>query len=373
MDMAGGIFMLAGSLAGVRVCTDVLLISLIGTVYVSTRVCTNVFFGRVSDNIGRKHMMLLAILIQITALFLIPACTSINHLYLVFVLGGISTAMFWPVTEAWIGEDVDGTRLIRAMGTYGIFFTGGLAIGAFVTGILMDKSLPLLVGMAGALSVMSALLILPVPHVLPRHVRAQVIAVTQRSRKWKSGFVLIGWTANLGSWTAVGIIRFVFPKIASDWGYDPFTIGTLTGLFYATWTAAFAVMRSNRKWEYNMNPIIIGQVISIIALLGMTISSNAAVFSAGLMAVGVLVAITYYSSIYYCQDGYDDKGGKTGFHEMFIALGMLIGPTMGGCLGKYFGARGTFVFSMLTIAVVVLIEIGIARKHKFSPGPGTSG
>ena len=77
---------------------------------------------------------------------------------------------------------------------------------------------------------------------------------------------------------------------------------------------------------------------------------------------GACAGMTYLSSVFYGQDGAADRGNKSGFHEMILGLGMLVGPFIGGSLAELFELRTPFLFAGLVMLFAVGLEFWLLKR-----------
>ena len=133
MEISYGLFLLVASAIGTQVIGRPVLLGLTGTVHVSTRILGNVAFGRLSDRVGRKPLMILACMLFALA-FLVLRFVSTGAVFLAYFLAGAANAIFWPLIEAWFGAGEDGAGLIGFLGAFGATFTLGIATGSLLGG-----------------------------------------------------------------------------------------------------------------------------------------------------------------------------------------------------------------------------------------------
>ena len=280
------------------------------------------------------------------------------------MLAGVTAAMFWPVLGAWAGEAADGQELLDDLGKFNIAFSVGMTVGPFFTGGQMGLSTLAAVAftLIGILAIITFVLQVKEP---PRQTK-----VEQPQVGTVPPFVLVGWIANFANFTAVGIVRILFPKMALELGISSFGIGTLFGLFYLAWLVTFVIMRVHSGWQYNPAPLYLLQGVGIGGFAILWQARSSVGLALGLVLFGICVAMTYYSSLFYCQDGQPDRGRKTGFHEFFLGSGMLIGPFVGGILAERFALQTPFAFCILVTVLAMIVEMGVLRQGKNLSHPG---
>lgn len=364
MDVVNGSFFLIAGLVAAAVTDNPILIGLSGTLHFGVKILLSVYFGHLSDQIGRKPLLVASCLILASAVMLLLLPGSLTVVYLSFMLAGVTAAMFWPVLGAWAGEGADGQELLDDLGKFNIAFSVGMTVGPFITGGLMGLSTLAAVAftLIGILAIITFVLQVKEP---PRQTK-----VEQPQVGTVPPFVLVGWIANFANFTAVGIVRILFPKMALELGISSFGIGTLFGLFYLAWLATFVIMRVHSGWQYNPAPLYLLQGVGIGGFAILWQARSSVGLALGLVLFGICVAMTYYSSLFYCQDGQPDRGRKTGFHEFFLGSGMLIGPFVGGILAERFALQTPFAFCILVTVLAMIVEMGVLRQGKNLSHPG---
>lgn len=358
MDIVNGSFFLIAGLVAAAVTDNPILIGLAGTVHFGVKILLSVYFGHLSDQIGRKPLLVASCLILALALMLLLLPANMTVVFLSFILAGITAAIFWPVLGAWAGEGADGEELLDDLGKFNIAFSLGMTVGPFITGWLMGVGMLAAVGFTlfGVLGIIVFVLRVKEPTGQAQEEQPQPGTLPP--------FVLIGWIANFANFTAVGIVRILFPKMALELGISSFGIGTLFGLFYLAWLVTFIIMRLYPGWQYNAGPLYILQGVGICGFALLWKAWGPLGLALGLVLFGVCVAMTYYSSLFYCQDGQPDRGRKTGYHELFLGSGMLMGPFVGGILADRFSLQTPFAFCILVMVLALIAQTRILQQGR---------
>ncbi|VVE50871.1 MFS transporter [Pandoraea cepalis] len=146
--MAWGLFPLVFAAAGMSLAQ----IGILAAVYPAVWGITQIFTGALSDQIGRKWLIVYGMWLQAMGI----ATIALTARYLVFGLGavslGIGTAMVYPTLLAAIGDVADPAWRASAVGVYRLWRDLGYAVGALLAGFTAD-----LFGVAAAMWLVAAL------------------------------------------------------------------------------------------------------------------------------------------------------------------------------------------------------------------------
>ncbi|MGI6037964.1 MAG: MFS transporter [Limnochordia bacterium] len=357
MDLAQGVFFLVGSLAAAMATERAFLIGAIGTAHYGVKIIFSVFFGRLSDRVGRRGLLLLACALKIVALLLLLGPTRLEFVSLSYLVAGITAAIFWPLISAWVGDGAHGDELLQRLGRFNIAFSIGMLVGPLVTGWALAWSMvgAVLFGVFIIGLIMALILKVAEPPV-------QEVVETNDDLEVISPWVYVGWLANVANFIAVGLLRMLFPKIGLAHGFSSSTIGVLLAIFYGGWFVVFLFLLRFSGWPYRPGPLLVLQSIGIFGFLILWRAQSALSFAIGLFLFGLCVGMTYFSSLFYCQDGEDEKGHKAGYHETFLGVGMLIGPVLGGLLADRFSLQTPFLFCAIVVFLAMGVQVYLLRR-----------
>jgi MFS family permease len=132
--MAWGLFPLFFAASGLGL-TE---IGWLAAIYPGVWGITQLFTGALSDNLGRKWLIVGGMWAQAAGI----AVTVLSKAFAGFVLGGVllglGTAMVYPTLLAAIGDVARPTWRASAVGVYRLWRDGGYAIGALLSGVVAD-------------------------------------------------------------------------------------------------------------------------------------------------------------------------------------------------------------------------------------------
>jgi MFS family permease len=363
MEICYGFFVLLASIKAAEAISSPFFLGLTGTAHILTRVLFNVSFGRLSDKVGRKNLMLLGCVLYFIS-FLILNINTVWAIFLAYILSGLACAIFWPLIEAWIGHGNSNHELIIFLGLFGLGVSGGIATGNLIGGFFRNSA-ELTVSFACLLLAISSWLIYHTPDQQHGEIDTDDVLSTECSQNLKptKSYIYVGWLSNFATWTAIGVLRFLFPKICLELGISKDFIGMINAVFYGCWFVFFLIMMKFRAWRYNLYQLVLLQVLGMLALTMMALRPTLEFFFIGFGLFGLSAGMTYFSSMFYGQNGATDRGNKSGFHEMILSGGQLVGPFLGGVAAEFFSLGAPFLMSALVILIVILIEFQIVPKN----------
>jgi len=132
--LAWGLFPLYFAAAGLSIARIGVLAALYPAVWGVGQLIT----GGLSDQIGRKWLIVGGMLTQAFAIALIGATTGFWVWAASAMLLGAGTAMVYPTLLAAIGDVAHPSWRARSVGVYRLWRDGGFAVGALVAGVIAD-------------------------------------------------------------------------------------------------------------------------------------------------------------------------------------------------------------------------------------------
>ena len=307
---------------------------------------------------------------------------------LIFPGVGISMALFWPAYEAWLAEREGEGELLQRVMLFNLFWSIGMTLGPTVSSYLYQDAAPFTpFYLAGALSMLTLATILggslrindegfknlhPVSHIAKARKSEQFVPTAETasepiqpiypSPKVRATYLNMARCANLASWFALGVLRRLTPKLILEMGIRPKIFGNLMFALGSLQTLAFLGLGTgySTRWHYRLSPFLIVQVLAILSFLGMWWLQHTFLWSLAFAVIGISVAFTYFSSLYYGLDRHADKGNKSGWHEAILGVGILLGPFLGGILAdSQLGIQSPYLLCAVAISIAILIEIFI--------------
>ncbi len=329
-------------------------------------------FGRLSDHLERRPILYVACLLLASVSISVCFCRTGAHLLFIFPAVGISMALFWPVYEAWLAERETGANLLQRVMYFNLFWSIGMTLGPTASGYLYHDSNPFTpFYLAGLFSVLTlATIFLPKPErsVSARELEAEHVEVIYPTPEVRTIYRNLARCANFTSWFALGVLRRLAPKLTLEMGIPTRTFGNLMLALGSIQTVAFLALGTgySTRWHYRLAPLLTVQILAIFSFLALWRIQHTLIWACALAIIGVSVAFTYFSSLYYGLDRQQDRGNKSGWHEAILGGGILFGPFLGGIAAdSSLGIQSPYLLCAVAIAIAILIELFIHRRAAF--------
>jgi len=100
----------------------------------------NIAFGRASDRLGRKWLIVMGTLIGAMSLFMFMVATGIVGFYVAGAILGVAISMRGPTIQAMIADLTDQTAYGSVMGAFGAVSNAAYVVGPILGGMMYDSS-----------------------------------------------------------------------------------------------------------------------------------------------------------------------------------------------------------------------------------------
>ncbi len=352
-------------LFAIKLGASIFQLGLMGSTAAFCYILGSIYLGHLSDILGRKRMIFLGCLSFGILIGIISFADSVGKVILLYMLsGGLSMALFWPPFEAWIADSKMGSSLPKALGKFNIAWSVGAFLGPLAGGFLfkVDYRLPLYATVFLSFCIAGALLCFS-PEKKIGFEEKRTIVGNSNQKDNRGTFLSIAWIANFASFFVLGVVRYLFPKLAVHLGMDSRTLGLLMAVpaFSQGW--GFFLLAKNTRWQYRLKPVMATQGLTVLAMLLIFFSDSPIFFGAAFLILGANLATSYTLSIFYSLHQEVKKGRMSGFHEAILGLGFLAGPMSGGLVARYFGLRAPYLLCGAAILVAIALEFFILQ-HK---------
>lgn len=365
-DLRTGSIMIAVPLLAISLGVSSLTLGALGFTSGLAYVSLCFLFGKLSEKWYRKNLMMLGSSLWIAASLLLCFSSRIYQLYLPMLLLGAGGAMFWPALDAWVAEKQSERSLVKRMALFSISWSAGLTIGPLAGGILFGIDFKLPFYLALIISTFIFFLLWKTPRVdsstkseTPTHKTLFSKGALDNS----SLYIKISRIANFTLSLSVGVIRYIFPKLATQLEISPPVLGLLMFTLSLSQTLTFYGLGVIHQWHYRTFPLVFFQLITIVGFVLVFMTGSLPLYFLAFVFIGVCRGMTNFSSLFYSVNITSQRGPSAAIHETALGSGFLLGPLIGGAVAQEFSLKAPYLVAGAVVLVGILIQILIKRYY----------
>ncbi len=348
------------------------MVGLLMAIYSLTQFIAAPFWGRTSDRIGRRPVLLITLAGAAVSYVLLGFSNSLLMLFVArglggFMAGNISTAF------AYVADITTPENRAKGMGAigaaFGLGFIAGPAIGGILAGpdpLTADFRTPSLVaaGLSGIALVMALIML---KESLPEEVRKRLAGMPRQNRRQQFREAL----ARPGVGLLIGLsflATFVFAGMETTFamwserrmGWGPQQNGYLfafVGILSALVQGGLVGRLARRFGEANL--VLQGAAALALGMLLIPFTSSLATLLAAMVVVayGFSVITPSLNSLISLQVGADEQGGVMGVGRSATTLARVVGPAWAGSLFSLIGLDWPYYAGAAIMVLVLLLGL----------------
>lgn len=333
------------------------------------------FWGRLSDHIGRKPVLIIGLLGGAISYVLISFATNVEMLGFARLFGGLMAGNIGAAFAAAADLADDKTRA-RNMGllgaAVGFAFIAGPALGAFLIGHEPDRtSFAQVCLVSAALAALAAIAAAALfQESLPPSARRQ--KGVPRPRRWQmlltrpalTRFVVIMFLI-IAAQAMLETTFGLWSDAVLHWG--PRQVGwTLAALGAAAvllqgGVAGRAARTIGERWT-----LLIGLALFVVGMAGLAAAHDVMAMALGMTAfvVGVGLATPALNALIASQAGDVERGAVMGLSQSASAFGRVAGPLSSGALFDHFGAWTPFAAGAVLVLIAVAVTLAEPQSSR---------
>ena len=345
-----------------------LAIGLLGTSFSLMQFLFSPIWGRWSDQIGRKPIILIGLLGSCLSYVTMAVAGSLTLLFVARIVGGIAGANI-PTAQAYIADVTTPENRARGMGLMGAAFGLGFIFGPAIGGLLSRFSPETPMWFAAALcfaNFVAAWFLLPESRVVNALTRSLGRMEAFRHAMTQPTLLLI-----LALYFIVTMAFSAFEATfalftEARFGFTAASIGFLfafIGAIIALIQGVFIGRVVKRVGERRVIPVAILGIAISIGMLTVVWSVPTLLAALGLLAMGMGFNNPSLSSMVSKLSHEDDQGGNLGLASSLASLGRVVGPAWGGYLYDAYGMTTPYLSAAAVMLVAFVVSIAGLRSR----------
>lgn len=325
-------------------------------------------WGRVSDRIGRKPVMMIGIAGLAASFFIMATADSLWVLFVARIVGGVLSAANMPTAMAYVADITTPEDRGKGMGIIGAATGLGFVFGPAIGGIFSKTSLNLPFYIAGISCVFTLLLVaILLKESLPKENR--VLEDKKKEPMWKAfqGPLSIMFVLQLIITLSLAGLEATFAYFAAKKAaIDTVQLGYIFMIMGFGSAMVQGGLAGKMTKKYGEGAVIrVGIIVSAIGFILILFSSNfwtSAVFLT-IFGLGNGVIRPAVSAL-LTKNSTSGHGNVTGLLSSFDSLGRIVGPPLGGWLFSISIGLPYISGAILSIFALLLYQIYHMKVHK---------
>jgi MFS family permease len=358
-----------------------LAITLLAATFSFAQFAAAPLWGRLSDRIGRRPVLLAGFAVSASAYFWLALAESLTAIFLARALSGVGAGKI-AIAQAIVADRAPPDRLARDMGRIGAAFGIGMVLGPALGGALTGSSaapnyhLPALAA-AAASAIALAFAYFMVGESLPPERRTRSHARPERGRRWPS---MTGFGALLRRPRLAGIVAMffvvnlifsqveaVFPLwLNATFGWGSVEVGivfTFIGVVVAGMQGTLIGPLAHWLGEWRVAllaiaAIAIGMLLTPLVAGTGTLALTLLLIASGVAASGPSMTTMASRSV----DG-AGQGAALGTAQSAAALGRVVGPGIAGWQFTYFDRNAPYLVGGMILLAACAAMIAARRRY----------
>jgi predicted MFS family arabinose efflux permease len=326
----------------------------LSTVYSLMQIVFSPIWGRLSDRVGRRPVLLVSIAMTAAAFAMYGASTSFLGLLASRAFAGAATANI-AIARAFVADVTPPEGRAKGMGIIGAAFGLGFVLGPALGGFLSGYSLSLPPYAAAALAAVNgvaAFFVLPEPEeraVREQARRSRFAAFFSEMRRpgirrltWIFGLTVLAFSAMEATYALLVTKRYGFDTEHTSYlfAYIGVLVVIVQGGLIGRLTRAYG----------EKTLLVAGLALQAVALVALPFAGGKAglLLATAPLAIGSGLSQPSLASLLSRSARVDDQGGTLGIGESAGAVGRVLGPV-----------SGTWTFANVAIAFPYLVGAGL--------------
>lgn len=322
------------------------------------------FTGPLSDAIGRKSVMVTALLLAAVCTLLSATMTSWHGILIMRALTGLALSGVAAVGMTYLSEEVHPSVIAFSMGLYISGNSIGGMSGRLLSGVITDfSSWRVAIAAIGCFALASALMfwkiLPPSRHFRPASLKPRSLLINFRLHWRDSGLPLLFAEGFLLMGAFVTLFNYIgYRLLATPYSLNQAIVGLLSVVYLTgSWSSPKA---GSMTAKFGRAPVLLFSTAMMIVGVLITLLS-----SVWLILLGMMLFTAGFFAAHSVASGWIGprarraKGQASSLYLFSYYLGSSLAGTLGGVFWHHFGWHGiaTFITALLTIALLVAVRL----------------
>lgn len=331
------------------------------------------FTGPISDAVGRKPVMVVALMLAATLTIASSLTTSWHGILVMRALVGLALSGVAAVAMTYLSEEIDPMYVAFAMGLYISGNSIGGMSGRLISGVLTDLfSWRITLGGIGLIALIAAIvfwrILPPSSHFRASSLRPRTLLINFRLHWHDKGLPLLFAEGFLLMGVFVTLFNYIgYRLMATPYNISQAFVGLLS-LVYLTGTFS-SPKAGSLTLRYGRRPVFM--VSTGLMLLGLLITLFSSIW---LIFVGMLIFTSGFFAAHSVASSWIGrrakraKGQASALYLFFYYVGSSIAGTSGGFFWHHYGWAGLVVFLGAMLACALFIGRNLSRLPEAPAG-----
>ncbi len=312
--------------AGIMASSNLLELGLLGAFTAVPYIFMPAVFGKISDRIGRKPLLIGGLLLYAAVCVLYAQSATFLQFSILRALEGVCFSAIWPSAEAFVGDQSDGRTRSALVGIYSVSWSFGYMAGPVVLGAVLAY-IDINYAFYGVALFMAAGAAMVAAIRMPKAPRQGAEAAASSGSR---GMLLIIYMMIIWGFAMLSFL-FLFPSYAGLAGLTASLISYLVGLASLVRTLVFVFYRRILA-TLGRSTLTLGMIALSASMLFSWAAPTVLGFVASVVFLGLSLGLLYAYSLAFVLNK-PAKGFYAGLFESAIGIGQFIGPMLMGYIG----------------------------------------
>ena len=341
---------------------NALTVGLLGTVYSLMQFAFAPVWGRWSDRIGRRPIILIGLIGSCASYLVLALAGSLSVIFAARIIGGIAGANI-PTAQAYIADITTPENRARGMGLVGAAFGLGFIFGPALGGVLthLGPSAPMWVASTLCFANFLAAWFLLPESKSASDARQQLGRLDLFRRSFGTPKLLTLLLLYFVISMAFSGFESTFALFSERrFGFTSTTIGyvfAFVGLVLSLVQGVLVGHVVRLTGEHRLIPAAVGVIALGLALVPLAQSVPMLLAATGVLACGMGFNGPSMSAMISRLTDPSDQGGVLGLAQSLASLGRIVGPAWGGFLFDRFGPTTPYLSAATIMSVACVVAL----------------